>query len=198
MAESSGLPKTKKELRSKSYATIIYEESAHPNWKESLSSLLVPALVSPIHDRDKNEDGTAKKPHYHVLFIYPSQKSREQATADVQTIGGVGCERVKNITGYARYLIHADNPEKAQYKPSEVQEFCGAKFERYLVAQVDRLAVMREMIAFVRDNKLLCFADLVDIAEAEFPEWFKVLADSRTFLMDYMKSMAWKAGKEFE
>lgn len=192
----SGLPK--KQPRSKSYATIIYQESARPNWKELLASLLVPALVSPIHDRDTLEDGTPKKAHFHVLLLYPSQKSREQAAADIAVFGGVGCEQVKNSTGYARYLIHADNPEKAQYKPSDVQEFCGAKFERYLVAQVDRLAVMREMIAFVRDNKLLCFADLVDIAEAEFPEWFKVLADSRTFLMDYMKSMAWKAGKEFE
>lgn len=191
-------PKGKNPPRSKSYATLIYEESARESWREDLASMLIPALISPLHDRDLTEDGTAKKPHYHVLLLYPSQKSKEQAAADIAAFGGVGCEQVKNSTGYARYLIHADNPEKAQYKPSDVVEICGAKFERYLVAQVDRLAVMREMIAFVRENGLICFADIVDYAEANQPEWFKVLCDSRTFLLDYMKSFAWKAGKTIE
>lgn len=191
-------PKTKKSQRTKSYATLIYQDSMNPQWRDLLSSLHVPALVSPLHDKDKNEDGSAKKAHYHVLLLYPAQKSREQASEDIAVFGGVGCEQVKNSTGYARYLIHADNPEKAQYAPSDVQAFCGANFERYLVAQVDRLAVMRQMITFVRDNEIRCYADLVDIAEAENPEWFKVLADSRTFLLDYMKSAAWKAGVRFE
>lgn len=185
---------SKKEIRSKSFATLIYPESAPQNWRELLSSSHISAICSPLHDKDFLEDGSPKKAHFHVLLLYPSQKSTQQAKNDIESFGGVGCEKVKNATGYARYLIHADNPEKAQYLPSEVQCFNGANFEKYLVAQVDRLAVMREMVAFVRENGLVCFADLVDYAEKEKPEWFKVLADSRTFLLDYMKSYAWKQG----
>ena len=52
--------------RSRSYATVVYPESA-PDFLERLNDLKVPCFVSPLHDKDINPTGEAKKPHYHVL-----------------------------------------------------------------------------------------------------------------------------------
>ncbi|MDU2191324.1 MAG: Rep family protein, partial [Klebsiella pneumoniae] len=38
--------------RTRNFTTIVYPESAPENWLEILQQLFVPALVSPLHDKD--------------------------------------------------------------------------------------------------------------------------------------------------
>ena len=109
MSTKSGLGRTR------NFATIIYEESAPENWREILSDLLIPCFISPYHDSDINPNGEPKKPHWHVLIMFDSVKTMEQAKEIFDKVGGVGCEKVNSLRGYARYLCHLDNPEKFQY-----------------------------------------------------------------------------------
>ena len=56
------------EKRTRNYGTVVYPESAPSDWISRLQEQLVPALISPLHDRDINSDGTIKKPHFHVMI----------------------------------------------------------------------------------------------------------------------------------
>ena len=104
-----------RDTRARNYACVVYPDSAPTNWQDILSGHCVPAFISPLHDKDFNVTGEPKKPHYHVVLMFDGKKSVNQVTEIFQSFGGVGCEVVKSIRGYSRYLCHLDNPEKAQY-----------------------------------------------------------------------------------
>ena len=187
------MPKKKDEPnRGKTWACLVYPDSAPEGWQATLAGLLIETYVSPLHDQDVLDNGSAKKPHYHVMFCFTAPKSDEQFRKIAQQIGGVGAELIHNTVGMGRYLCHLDNPEKAQYLPSAVRCFCGGDYDRFLVNKVDRMAVLKEITAFIRENGIVTFCDLVDYAAEERADWFKVLSDSRSFVLDYIKSFAWK------
>ena len=115
--------------RTRNWATVVYPESAGENWVDKLKALIVPALISPLHDKDTNADGTAKKNHYHVMVLFDGVKTQEQARDVFDEIAGVGAEPIKSVRAYARYLCHMDNPEKAQYDVSDVQTLGGVDYQ---------------------------------------------------------------------
>lgn len=83
--------------RTRNFAGIVYPESAPPNWIELLSEMRIPAFISPLHDQDTNPGGEAKKPHFHVVLMFDSVKTREQAEEVFKLIGAVGCEVIQSI-----------------------------------------------------------------------------------------------------
>lgn len=110
MAKNQKKVKTRGIGRTRNFATVVYPESASGDWMEKLADLKIKAFVSPLHDKDKNPDGEPKKAHYHVILMFDSVKSVEQVKEITDEIGGVGVEKINSLRGYARYLIHADNP----------------------------------------------------------------------------------------
>ena len=56
--------------RVRSWATVLYPESAKDNWLEILGEQCVPCFVSPLHNLDVNADGEIKKEHFHILFVF--------------------------------------------------------------------------------------------------------------------------------
>lgn len=183
--------------RTRNYATVVYSESAPEGWQEILSDQFVPAFVSPLHCDDVNPTGEKKKDHYHVMVMYDSTKTPEQARELFEKIGGVGCEVVQSVRGYARYLCHLDNPEKAQYNTEEVRQLCGADYTATIGLVTDKYKALKEMMCFVTENDIRAYSDLADYASMERMDWFRVLADNGTvFMKEYMKSREWKAQKD--
>ena len=68
------------------------------------------------HDKDSNEDGTAKKAHYHLVVM--SDKREFQYTI-AKRLGldnrFVQAPLATKPNGAVRYLLHLDNPEKPEY-----------------------------------------------------------------------------------
>ena len=187
---------TKGRGRTRNYATVVYPESAPADWLAVLDSLHVPAFVSPLHNADVNADNTPKKAHYHVLIMFAGVKTREQAQAVIDAIGGVGCESVSTVRGYARYLVHADNPEKAQYSKSDVKAFSGADYDAITHLPTDDVKITREMMQFIRANQISSFAQFADICAVEHEDWFRALVTKSTyFIKEYIKSLVWE-GKQ--
>lgn len=187
---------TKGRGRTRNYATVVYPESAPADWLAVLDSLHVPAFVSPLHNADVNADNTPKKAHYHVLIMFAGVKTREQAQAVIDAIGGVGCESVSTVRGYARYLVHADNPEKAQYSKSDVKAFSGADYDAITHLPTDDVKITREMMQFIRANQISSFAQFADICAVEHEDWFRALVTRSTyFIKEYIKSLVWE-GKQ--
>lgn len=178
--------------RTRNYATVVYPESAKENWKEILEQEFIPAFISPLHNKDKNANGEDKKEHYHVIIMFDSVKTESQAKEVFEKIGGVGCEKVNSIRGYARYLCHLDNPEKAQYNTSEVQSLCGADFLETINLITDKYKVIDEMIDFCEKYNVVSFYALSKYAKAHNESWRRVLADSGSvFMREFLKSKQW-------
>ena len=180
------------DARKRNFATVIYPESAPENWREILAGYFVPAFVSPLHDKDVNATGDPKKAHHHVMVMFEGKKSDEQVKTMFDSIGGVGLERVESLRGYARYLCHLDNPEKAQYNPSDVVSMNGSDYSYTIGIVADKYKAVREMIAFCKANQIVSYAELREYASAEQDTWFRILCDSGTVVMkEYLKSVSW-------
>ena len=133
---------------------MVYPESAPENWLEILGEQLIPAFVSPLHDKDIDPQNQPKKPHYHVMLMFDSMKSTEQVKEVFALIGGVGMEIVNNTRSYARYLCHMDNPEKARYKEEEVRCFGGSDYAHIIGLPSDKYASLMEMIDYFHENSI--------------------------------------------
>lgn len=180
---------SKKTQRTRNFASVVYPESAPANWLEILAEAKIPALVSPLHDRDVNPDGEVKKAHYHVLILFEGVKTSEQAKEVFDTIGGVGLEVVQSIRGYARYLCHLDNPDKYQYEQGDVHQFGGADYVSIIGLATDRYKAIAEMIDFCHDYDIDEFSDLLEYARLHHFEWFRILCDNGAFVMrEHLKS----------
>lgn len=185
--------------RTRNFATVVYPESAPEKWQDKLAEQFVPAFISPLHDKDINPTGEAKKPHYHVVVMFDGVKTKEQAQDLFAKIGGVGCEVVQSIRGYARYLCHMDNPDKAQYKQEDVRSLCGADYVGVVGLVLDKYKAIGEMIDFCKEYNIYSYSDLLEYCRSERFDWFRVLCDNGTVVMkEYLKSRTWSENKEVE
>lgn len=182
--------------RSRNFATVIYPESAPEDWQEQLIQLHVAALVSPLHDRDLNPNGELKKPHWHVMVMFESPKDYDTQVKPIfDSLGAVGREEVFSARGYARYLTHKDNPEKAQYDEKDILSFGGADYYAITNMPTDDMKLLTDIFRFVRVNQIVSFAELLDFAAVHRPDWFSTIAMSRAYIVDkYIKSAAWEMG----
>ena len=178
--------------RTRNFATVVYPESAPDNWQSILSEQCIPAFISPLHDSDVNATGEQKKSHYHVIIMFEGVKTREQAEDVFKTINGVGCEVVQSLRGYARYLCHLDNPEKAQYSPEDVRSLCGADYTGVIGLVTDKYKAIGEIILYCKENNIVSYSDLLEYCMIERYDWFRVLCDNGTFVVQtYLKSRVW-------
>lgn len=178
--------------RSRAWATIVYPESMPDNIWNTLSEQHTAIAVSPLHDKDIDQSGDLKKPHYHVLFTYESPKSVEQMIDIVKSICGVGLLRVSSVRGMTRYLTHKDDPDKIQYRDEDVRTFGGFDYVGHSGLAVDKYKAIREMMDFIQERNVLSYAYLLEYAGANRQDWFRVLCDSSTYVMEkYIKSRSW-------
>jgi hypothetical protein len=87
------------------------------------------------HDRDfygdapedaenSHEPGELKDAHIHLLFRFNNSrdlKTVQNYFKDFEELKENSLEVIRNAYGSERYLVHADNPEKAQYNIEEVE-----------------------------------------------------------------------------
>lgn len=182
-----------KDGRTRTWALIVYPDSAPENWREIITNEHVPAFISPLHDKDTNADGEPKKPHWHVLLMYNGKKSRNQINELAEKLNAPRPQPVSDKRGYARYLVHYDNPEKYQYSSDDVIALGGADFLSFLEAAADIDAAVGEMMDWLDEQGVYSFASLSRYARKNKPDWFRVITSSRSyFLSQYCKSKQWE------
>ena len=117
----------KKTLQSsRSWGLILPSE-----WTETFDIIekvknIAPRYYFILHDKDYDiETGELKKAHYHVLFTFTSARRLPTVfnyfSEFSDKLKDNSFERINNIIGAKRYLVHIDNPEKHQYKPDQVE-----------------------------------------------------------------------------
>lgn len=174
--------------RAKDWTFVAYPESLPSNWIQIMQERfeVSKAIISPLHDKDKNDDveRTDKKPHYHVILRYGSMKSFSQIREITDALKQRIPQKVKNIEGAVRYLVHIDNPDKAQYNQSDIRVIGNVDIERYFTrTAAEEDGIHAEMIEYIKVNDITEFADLMDYALAENYDWFRFLC-RHTYVID--------------
>lgn len=183
--------KTRGHDRTRIWTAIVYPESAPENWRELLDEYHIEWAESPLHEFDTNPTGEVKKPHWHLVLAFDGPKSYEQV---VEILAPLNCpipQRCHSLKGAVRYFAHLDNPEKHQYSVADIVGHGGFDVSVALAPSAsERYALIAEMIAFVKENGVTEFQDLMDYArDSHFDTWFPLLCDSCSFVMQqYIKS----------
>lgn len=177
--------------RTRNWMSIVYPESAPPDWQSLLAEQCVPAIVSPLHDKDINPTGEPKKAHYHVLLMFNGVKTQAQVEAVCGQFGGITPQAVQNAQSMARYFIHMDNPEKAQYSSGDIKNFSGADWSNLVKTSRDRYNALAEITEYIQEHNLYSYSDLIDYCRLNNRSWFEVCCDNTVFLRGYCKSAEW-------
>ena len=179
--------------RTRNWTTIVYPESAPDNWQLILEEEMVPALISPLHDKDVEATGEVKKPHYHVVIMFSGVKTMKQAKEVFDKINGVGIQQVKDVRAIARYLTHMDSADKAQYDINDVVALSGADYHSMIEAPSDKYQSIKEMMFWIKENDIIMYADLLEYASINRPDWFRTLCNNGTVVIrEYLRSVQYR------
>jgi hypothetical protein len=182
--------------RSRVWACIVYPESAPENWRDVLDDAHIPYAISPLHDRDENADKTPKKPHWHVLFICEGKKSQEQMDELSKLVNGTICQRVQSAKGMARYLIHQDNPEKAQYSKNDIECHGGLDIGPYLINNAaTQRELSKQIVTYILENGTEDIIDLIAYAAMNDDEWYDEIRHNTIFYSAVVRSQWQKNAK---
>ena len=72
-----------------------------------------------LHDKDTDENGVLKDPHYHIYLEFPNARGLN-SIADELGIAPNMVQIVRDKKGLLAYLTHRNSPEKWQYDDSEI------------------------------------------------------------------------------
>lgn len=177
--------------RTRNWTFVLYPESAPDNWRDILDDLHIEWVESPLHDKDLNADGEPKKPHIHIGIFFSGNKSFEQIKRITDDLCCPIPQRCHNSRALVRYMAHLDNPEKAQYCPSDIKGHGGVDVAEMLrPCSSERYELIREMMQYCKSQCIVEFQDLLDYAMAErFDDWFPLLCDNSSYVVgQYIKS----------
>lgn len=187
--------------RARAWWGVLYEESAPDGWREMIAGDLVETLISPLHDRDVNPDGTAKKPHYHILVSFKNPTTREIA-ADTMERWGVVVQRhwpkpgepdsfkVKDFRQAARYLCHLDQADKHRYPTTEVVSIGAIDYASLVMSASDENEMLDDIFQAMDDYALDSFPKVVRFVKDNHPEWKVIVYHKYTrAIAEYAKGL---------
>lgn len=76
--------------------------------------------ASIVHDKDIDESGEPKKKHVHVMARFGNARWVDSIASELG-IETHYIHKCGSLEKYGRYLVHADDPDKAQYRLDDVQ-----------------------------------------------------------------------------
>lgn len=139
------------------YEITLYADSETANFEKVLQ--VIKEIYENIdyvyiyHDKDIKEDGTPKKPHYHLLLVFPREKSIQKLSKEL----GIPLNLIEwkaYLNKAVQYLIHMNAPDKAQYDIDALEgnsnwflAFLGGDFSANKVSEISIL------MDFVYKNK---------------------------------------------
>lgn len=178
-------------IKGRNWAFVVYPESLPSNWEEIITDTGLPMAFSPLHDKDKNPTGEAKKPHYHVICYYENPTtSRAVKEYVTDKLNGTIPIKLESMTGMYRYHLHLDNPEKYQY-----DDRCRKFFNGFDLNKVDSLTffevdkTLREIQSMVRRYDFYEYEELLDfLLDNEMFQSWTIARTNTLFLNTYISS----------
>ncbi len=195
--------------KSKYFCCILYPDSQTYDLDNVIKALAEEHLtfaVSPIHDRDVDNDGNLKKAHFHLLLAYSSATTLNNIIGWFKACGmpesDLHSVRVcASGVGYYRYLTHKDNPEKAQYNDNDIRVFNDSDeiFKRFSKTASDRIDDLVRIFQIVDELNTISFHSLVQYLMLNERDLFKLLTSSSALAIcvkEYQRSLEYDQRKD--
>lgn len=180
--------------RARGWACIVYPESAPVDWVDKLREAHIQTLISPLHDKDKRGNGEDKKPHYHVLAMFDGPVGESSAKTYFGRIGVTAPpEKIDTIKGYARYLVHLDDHDKAPYDPKGVIALSGASWAAAALDEAEEVnAILDEIEDWIDETGCTSYRTLCSYARSERKDWTRVIRKNTIHLSALLRSIQWE------
>ena len=188
--------------KSKYFCAILYPDSSTYDTDKLIKALAAEHLtfaVSPVHDRDVEDDGSQKKAHYHLLLAYSSATTLNNIRSWFNCCGLPESElhsvRVcASGVGYYRYLTHKDNPEKAQYNDNDIRIFNDSDelFKKFSKTAADKIDDLARIFKIVDELDTISFHSLIQYLMFNERDLFKMLTSSSALAIcvkEYQRSL---------
>ena len=182
------------------WSFLVWKESAPDNWIQILKNHHIPGIISPLHDKDKNDDGSDKKAHWHVILNYSGKKSYEQVQEIAKEISTDYPIRVEDICALTRYITsHIDDPDKAQYDKSESICMGGFDLDKYFEMPKSLIRIYcHEMVQYIIDNNVNDFCVFDAYCHYANENWEYVLQNTHTHYFSTLLKSRNLHAKDFE
>lgn len=188
--------------RHRNWQMILYPESCAEDWKEYLIESGVSWIASPLHDSDLNDDGSLKKPHYHVYITYAAQVNYKDVLSDVANpIGAVFPDLdnvvvIKDMKSAICYLTHDGFNDKALYSQSLISKSPSFDIDRFTqITEDEQDEILFQIIDFIEESDIHEIRDLIQYCRFNNHDWFRVIKHKTLFFNHYITS---KRNKEKE
>lgn len=181
---------TKKIIKKRAWAFVLYLESAPSDWMDKLKQSGLKIAISPYHDKDINPDGTPKKPHYHIILVYDGPTTYNNVKSFTDSLNQPIPQALEQVRGYYRYFSHKDNPDKYQYDETEIVTLGGFNISDFVeMTKSEALIIKRELIHLIEDEDFIEYSDFLIFVEQNGTEEQFDIATSNTILFNnYLKS----------
>lgn len=178
--------------KTRNWAFVVYPESAPENWIQMLEDTHIPCFVSPLHDRDVNDEtGELKKAHYHVLLMLDGPITKKRADEIIEPFNGTkSAEYVKSLRGFTRYLAHLDDGSKASYDPEKIIALNGADLTKALKpSELETYKSISEIMLFCEENRIHEFSRLLNYTSFERSDWFYIIVEKPYLFTQFLHSL---------
>lgn len=180
-----------KEVKKRYWVIIGYPESLPENWKSILEQTGLKIAVSPLHNEDINESTQEKKKeHYHILVCYENITTFNNVKKLADKLNSPIPQYVESVRGAFRYLTHKDNPEKAQYKDSDIICINGFNIQDFAeLSKSEVLKLKKAVLSVIRINKFTEYSHLMDyLDDNDLLDLWDIASSNTLFFDSYLRS----------
>lgn len=186
----------KKVSKTRNFLFVLYPESMPENWLERLRESHVKMAISPLHDKDVNDDaeGELKKAHYHLIICFDGPKTMKNATEFLMKVLecpfplGKACQSLK---GAYRYLIHQDHPDKYQYDEKDVISLNGFSAQDIIeLTKSEKLKIKKDLTKIIFDMQIIEYAEFMNYTILNHNDnYFEIASSNTIYFNSYISSM---------
>lgn len=147
-------------VKSRYWTILVYPESAPEDWEDILAGL---TYCYKLHDHDVvKSTGELKKTHFHVVLAFDGPTTYNVVKELTDSLKSPIPKAVRSLRGMIRYLIHADQPNKYQYKREDIVSVgMDAEIEQAFKPKktddekkMDRVSIWKRVMDIVNDQHL--------------------------------------------
>lgn len=180
-------------MKGRYWTLVLYPESCKTNWREELESRGIVFAVSPLHDKDIDPNGEVKKPHWHLILEFDGPTTFNNVKRIADDIGSVLPKKVESVRGMYRYLVHLDNPEKAQYKLEDIEHHNNFTIE---LTETEEAIMLDKITDIIEGADIKNYHELIQYFKTIGDVDLRNLAFKKVFVIDRYISSRRNALKE--